>query len=110
MTRRIEDDMKFSWLYNTVVSKLLQRNFYNFLHVEFFFKLLSSQGRLGMHRYAVDTFLILCYPNEFPAYSCFTKTMRGGAGRQCYHDNKLKMFLNASCYLVSACKILLSLS
>ena len=32
---------------------------------EFFFKISSSQGRLGMHRYAVDTFLILCYPNSF---------------------------------------------
>ena len=53
------------------------------------------------YRYAVDTFLILCYPNKFPIYSCFTKTMRGGDGRQCYLDNKLKMFFNASYHAVS---------
>ena len=53
------------------------------------------------YRYAVDTFLILCYPNKFPVYSFFTKIMRGGGGRQCYLDNKLKMFFNASYHVVS---------
>ena len=52
------------------------------------------------YRYAVDPFLMLCYP-KFPVYSYFTKTMRGGGERQCYLDNKLKMFFNASYHVVS---------
>ena len=52
------------------------------------------------YRYAVDPFLMLCYP-KFPVYSCFTKTMRGSSGRQCYLDSKLKMFFNASYHVVS---------
>ena len=53
------------------------------------------------YRYAVDTFLMLCSPNKFPVYSCFTKTIRRGGERQCYLDNKSKMFFNVSYHVVS---------
>ena len=34
----------------------------------------------------------------------------GAWGRQCYLGKKLEMFFDASCHLVSMCKILLSLT
>ena len=69
-----------------------------------------SQGRLGMHRYAVDTFLILCYPKSFQYTAVLQKKMRKGGGRQCCVDNKLKMLFNASCHAVSACNFFFILS